>query len=71
MKDGGASMESVADLAVFLASKLSEGISGKLISAVWDDWQNWPKYTKELQNSDVYTLRRVVGRDRQFSWGDR
>lgn len=54
----------------FLASDSSNGITGKLISAEWDDWSTWPSHLEELQSSDVYTLRRIVGRDRGHSWGD-
>lgn len=69
--EGGASMESVADLAMFLASDASKGITGKLISAVWDDWEHWPEHLDELSSSDVYTLRRIAGRDRGCEWGDK
>ena len=68
---GGASMERVAELCHFLASDAAGGITGKLISAVWDDWERWPEYVDELQTSDVYTLRRIAGRDRGSSWGDK
>jgi len=68
---GGASMDLVADLVIFLASDASKGISGKLISAVWDKWEEWPKHLDELSQSDVYTLRRIAGRDRGFVWGDK
>jgi NAD(P)-dependent dehydrogenase (short-subunit alcohol dehydrogenase family) len=61
---GGASMDRVADLALFLATDVSRGITGKLISAVWDDWEDWPEHVKELSSSDVYTLRRITGLDR-------
>jgi NAD(P)-dependent dehydrogenase (short-subunit alcohol dehydrogenase family) len=69
--EGGALMENVADLALFLASDASKGITGKLISAVWDDWEHWPEHLADLSSSDVYTLRRIVGRDRGFTWGDK
>lgn len=69
--EGGASMDRVADLALFLAAEASKGITGKLISAVWDDWEHWPEHLEELSSSDVYTLRRIVGRDRGFTWGDK
>jgi NAD(P)-dependent dehydrogenase (short-subunit alcohol dehydrogenase family) len=68
---GGVSLDRVADLAFFLASDASKGISGKLISAVWDKWEEWPKHLNQLCQSDIYTLRRIVGRDRGFVWGDR
>jgi len=68
---GGAGFDIGAELAVFLASDASKGITGKLISAVWDDWAHWPEHIDELRASDVYTLRRIVGRDRGLSWGDK
>lgn len=70
MADEGASMDRVAQLALFLASNESIGITGKLISAVWDRWSEWSKHLKQLQESDVYTLRRIAGRERDMSWGD-
>ena len=54
----------------FLASDVSDGITGKLISAEWDKWSEWPKHIKELRDSDLYTLRRIAGRDRGQAWGD-
>lgn len=69
--DGGASMDRVADLALFLASDASKGVTGKLISAVWDRWEDWPGHIEDLNNSDVYTLRRITGRDRGMPWGDK
>jgi len=70
-ESGGAGFDKGAELAVFLASDASNGITGKLISAVWDDWEHWPEHLDELRTSDVYTLRRIVGRDRGLSWGDK
>ena len=69
--EGGARMDRVAQLALFLASSASDGITGKLISAVWDDWEHWPEHLHELSGSDAYTLRRIAGRDRGFNWGDK
>lgn len=54
---GGTPMEKPVSLAVFLASKESDWLRGKLISAVWDDWQNMPR---TVALSDIYTLRRVT-----------
>ena len=69
--DGGAPLDKAADLALFLASSASDGITAKLISAVWDNWSHWPQHLDELSKSDVYTLRRISGRDRGFDWGDK
>lgn len=68
---GGAPLDKAADLALFLASSASDGITAKLISAVWDDWERWSDHLIELSSSDVYTLRRIAGRDRGFDWGDK
>jgi NAD(P)-dependent dehydrogenase (short-subunit alcohol dehydrogenase family) len=70
-EEGGASMDGVADLALFLSSSAARGITSKLISAVWDRWECWPEHVPELAGSDLYTLRRIVGRDRGCRWGDR
>jgi NAD(P)-dependent dehydrogenase (short-subunit alcohol dehydrogenase family) len=64
------SSDQACELIKFLASEESNGISGKLISAEWDNWREWPNHLESLQNSDLYTLRRIVGRDRDQKWGD-
>ncbi len=66
---GGTSLSVGASLCTFLASSISNGITGKLISAVWDPWKNLPEFIEELKNSDVYTLRRIVPKDRGMDWG--
>jgi NAD(P)-dependent dehydrogenase (short-subunit alcohol dehydrogenase family) len=68
--DGGTPLEVGARLCVFLASAKSDGITGKLISAPWDRWQDWPEHLEALRGSDAYTLRRITGRDRGIPWGD-
>jgi NAD(P)-dependent dehydrogenase (short-subunit alcohol dehydrogenase family) len=68
---GGVPLHRGAELAVFLASSASDGITGKLISAVWDNWEQWPEHLEKLSSSDVYTLRRIVGRDRGFEVCDK
>jgi 3-oxoacyl-[acyl-carrier protein] reductase len=60
---GGTPLNKGAELCVYLASDESNGVTGKLISAVWDDWKNLHNHLKEL-DSDIYTLRRIVPEDR-------
>jgi len=67
---GGTPLEKSADLAVFLASAASDGITGKLISAVWDPWRNFSEHQQDLTQSDIYTLRRIVPKDRGMDCGD-
>ena len=69
-QEGGTPLAVGARLCVFLASAGSDGITGRLISAPWDRWQDWPAHLKELQASDAYTLRRITGRERGLAWGD-
>jgi NAD(P)-dependent dehydrogenase (short-subunit alcohol dehydrogenase family) len=68
-RSGGIPPEQGAKLAVFLGSSASDGITGKLLSAVWDPWQDLPGHRADL-NSDVYTLRRIVPGDRGLDWGE-
>jgi NAD(P)-dependent dehydrogenase (short-subunit alcohol dehydrogenase family) len=68
-ESGGAGFDRGVELALFLASRASDGITGKLISAVWDPWAEFPEYRDDLQKSDVYTLRRIVPKDRGLPWG--
>ena len=69
-RDDGAQLEKVLGLTEFLLSSKSDGITGKLISAVWDPWEKLPEFKKDL-DSDIYTLRRIVPKDRGKTWGDK
>ncbi|HEX5000045.1 MAG TPA: SDR family oxidoreductase, partial [Terriglobia bacterium] len=67
-REGGAPLYRGADLAVFLASAASDGITGKLLSAVWDPWERLAEHADELRSTDIYTLRRIVPKDRGATW---
>jgi NAD(P)-dependent dehydrogenase (short-subunit alcohol dehydrogenase family) len=59
-KEGGVPPEKAAELCVFLASSASDGLTGKFLSAVWDDYKHWDKAKiVEIMKSDKFTLRRV------------
>ena len=68
-EQGGAPLDRGASLAVFLGSATSDGITGKLLSAMWDSWETLPSHIADLRKTDVYTLRRIVPSDRGLSWG--
>jgi NAD(P)-dependent dehydrogenase (short-subunit alcohol dehydrogenase family) len=68
--EGGAPLGKGAALAVFLGSSLSDGITGKLISAVWDPWETLAHHLDDLNGTDIYTLRRIVPKDRGLTWGE-
>lgn len=58
---GGDSLERVTELALFLASPKSDGLSGKLISVKWDKWREFPKHLDTIMKEERYTLRRIDG----------
>lgn len=67
-EQGGVPLDKGAKLIVFLASAASDGISGRLLSAVWDDWASLPSKRAQLAASDMYTLRRITPEDRGMKW---
>lgn len=70
-EQGGAPLARGAELAVFLGAAASDGLTGKLISAIWDPWESLADRSDALQGTDVYTLRRIVPKDRGMTWGER
>lgn len=69
-QNGGTPLDVGASLCTFLASSTSDGITGRLLSAVWDPWAKLPEFMEELKNSDIYTLRRIVPKDRGQHWDE-
>ena len=65
---GGAGLAKGAALAVFLGSRDSDGITGRLLSAVWDPWQDLAAHKDELAKTDIYTLRRITAKERGKDW---
>jgi 3-oxoacyl-[acyl-carrier protein] reductase len=67
-EEGGASLERAASLTTFLCSAESDGVTGRLLSAVWDPWESLGERKELLESSDVFTLRRIVPEDRGIQW---
>ncbi len=65
---GGVPPEVAAEAAAFLLSTAAAGITAKFVSAPYDDVSTWPEHLVELDNSDLFTLRRVLPRDRGQDW---
>jgi 3-oxoacyl-[acyl-carrier protein] reductase len=59
-ESGGVSPEKAAALCVFLASDASIGLSGKILSAVWDTYETFPDHMGDIMSSDMYTMRRKL-----------
>ena len=60
---GGDDITKAIDLIIMLSSENNK-ITGKLISSLWDKWEKFNRFQKKINNSDVYTIRRIAGRDR-------
>ncbi len=70
-KNGGTDIKKILNCIEFLCNKKSDGISGKLISVLWDDWITFPNYKKKLKETDLGNLRRITGKDRKINFFDR
>jgi 3-oxoacyl-[acyl-carrier protein] reductase len=57
---GGVSPEKTSALAVFLASESSNGLTGRLLSAVWDNWQELD--IRSIKGTALYQMRRIDGK---------
>lgn len=68
--EGGTPLSVGARCCVYLASSDSDGITGKLVAAQWDPWQDFQSHIDDLKHSDIYTLRRIIPKDRGKTWGD-
>jgi 3-oxoacyl-[acyl-carrier protein] reductase len=56
---GGVSPDRAAGLVAFLASDRSQRVTGRLLSAVWDDWEDFAKGMEGIATTEAFTLRRV------------
>lgn len=56
---GGTSPEKAADLVVFLSSSDSDGLTGRLVSALWDDRSQMVRQFQRVSEIGAYTLRRL------------
>lgn len=65
-KKGFSPFHKAVSLVINLAcgTKLQK-LSGKLISAIWDDWRDFENNQDDLNNSEIYTLRRVTEKKKQ------
>ena len=55
----GASIERAAELAVFLGSDACGELSGRLVQAVTDQFEDFPSQTDRIMARDAFVMRRV------------
>ena len=59
------SFERVVRLCEFLIGERSLNVTGKLISAIWDTWEDFDRLPDEILKSDIFTMRRIAESDRK------
>ncbi|HTX59250.1 MAG TPA: SDR family oxidoreductase [Verrucomicrobiae bacterium] len=57
-----------ARAAAFLVSDAARGITGKFVAPSYDDYARWPEHLDELSATDVFTLRRILPKERGMEW---
>ncbi|HUK22882.1 MAG TPA: SDR family oxidoreductase [Gemmatimonadales bacterium] len=65
---GGVPASVAARAAVFLLSERAAQITGRFLAAPYDSWDAWPDHANQFAGSDLFTLRRIVPRDRGMDW---
>lgn len=65
---GGDSLDEPVALAVYLATEEAAWANGRVVSAKWDPWRTLAEHRGEIIQSDLYTLRRIMPKDRGLTW---
>ena len=68
IEKGGVPASVGASTAAFLISDRAKGITGKFVAAPYDGWQDWPEHLDELKSTDIFTLRRILPKERGMDW---
>jgi len=61
LEEGGTKPERPAALVVYLASARSDGLSGRLLAAVWDPWDDFD--VAAVMGTEAFTVRRLKQED--------
>lgn len=68
LDEGGVSPTIAAEASAFLVSDAARGITGKFVAAAYDGYTKWPGHIAELRDTDIFTLRRILPRERGMDW---
>jgi NAD(P)-dependent dehydrogenase (short-subunit alcohol dehydrogenase family) len=68
IEKGGVPASVGGNAAAFLISDRADGITGKFVAAPYDGWQNWVDHLEELKTTDIFTLRRILPKERGMDW---
>jgi NAD(P)-dependent dehydrogenase (short-subunit alcohol dehydrogenase family) len=67
--EGATRLELGAELCSYLASADADGVSGRIFAARWDPWPLSETAKHDIAETDIYTLRRILPKDRGKEWG--
>jgi NAD(P)-dependent dehydrogenase (short-subunit alcohol dehydrogenase family) len=65
--DDTVNAEIAARLVVYLTLGEGRDVTGKLVSAVWDQWDCFHRHPEVVAHKDVFTLRRILPQERNLS----
>jgi NAD(P)-dependent dehydrogenase (short-subunit alcohol dehydrogenase family) len=65
-REDTANAKKAARLVVYLTIGEGRDVTGKLISAVWDRWDCLHRHPEVLAHKDVFTLRRILPKERDL-----
>ncbi len=68
VNSGSISPDVGADCAAFLISDAAAGITGRFVAAPYDGYMDWVTRVERVRGSDLFTLRRIVPKDRGENW---
>ena len=68
IEKGGVPATVAGNAAAFLISDQANGITGKFVAAPYDGWKEWPEHLEELKSTDIFTLRRIIPKERGMDW---
>lgn len=66
LASGGNSIDKAPELALFIACQNRKELNGRVISAVWDDWEKISKQKEKIIDTDIFQMRRIVPKDRDI-----
>ncbi len=66
LASGGDSIYKASELALFIACQNRKELNGRVISAIWDNWENISKQKEKIIDTDVFQMRRIVPKDRDI-----
>ncbi len=66
LNSGGDSIKKAPELALYIACENRKELSGRVISAIWDDWENISNQKEKIIDTDIFQMRRIVPKDRDI-----